>query len=262
MLEDAYTADGSADRDHWCIDNWDAVCAHIGAVQRITSAAASAQLLVALAVPTASPRSGPCSSTDSSTTRRSACWSPAPAAHRTRRATRTRRPPRHRPADLHHVAIPAATTPRCPDRRARPRRGAPHHLPRQGPPGQHHLRRTERHRRTVARMFIHDAQATEDRLDALADTVCPHDPRTREQRRADAISALAAGTDRLTCLCPEQDCPAAQNPPPSPVIIHLVAHLDPTTQAPPPRPDPRGTPARTRPTRAGSLRVSRVGRDR
>ena len=50
MLDDAYTADGSADRDHWCIDNWDAVCAHVGAVQRITSASASAQLLVALAV--------------------------------------------------------------------------------------------------------------------------------------------------------------------------------------------------------------------
>ena len=36
MLETAYAADGSADRDQWCLDNWDAVAAHIGAAQRIT----------------------------------------------------------------------------------------------------------------------------------------------------------------------------------------------------------------------------------
>ncbi|MCV7092948.1 13E12 repeat family protein, partial [Mycobacterium interjectum] len=38
-----------------------------------------------------------------------------------------------------------------------------------------------------------DAHALDRRLDALASTVCAHDPRTREQRRADALGALAAG---------------------------------------------------------------------
>ena len=33
MLEDAYAADGSAAREQWCLDNWDAVSAHIGAAQ-------------------------------------------------------------------------------------------------------------------------------------------------------------------------------------------------------------------------------------
>jgi hypothetical protein len=31
MLDAAYAADGSANRDQWCLDNSGAVCAHIGA---------------------------------------------------------------------------------------------------------------------------------------------------------------------------------------------------------------------------------------
>ena len=46
-----------------------------------------------------------------------------------------------------------------------------------------------------------DAHALDKRLTALAATVCEHDPRTREQRRADALAALAAGADRLGCRC-------------------------------------------------------------
>ena len=37
MLQAAYAIDGSADRDQWCLDNWDAVAAHIGAALRITT---------------------------------------------------------------------------------------------------------------------------------------------------------------------------------------------------------------------------------
>src|ERR1700684_1324272 len=42
-----------------------------------------------------------------------------------------------------------------------------------------------------------DAHAVEKRLNALSTTVCEHDPRSRQQRRADALGALAAGADRL-----------------------------------------------------------------
>ncbi|KZS61682.1 hypothetical protein A4G28_17870 [Mycobacterium ostraviense] len=38
-----------------------------------------------------------------------------------------------------------------------------------------------------------DAQVLDRRLSALAATVCEHDPRSRDQRRADALGALAAG---------------------------------------------------------------------
>ncbi|MGH3639276.1 MAG: HNH endonuclease signature motif containing protein, partial [Mycobacterium sp.] len=46
MLDAAHAADGSADREQWCIDNWAAVCAHIGATARLTSGTASSFLLV------------------------------------------------------------------------------------------------------------------------------------------------------------------------------------------------------------------------
>jgi hypothetical protein len=35
MLDAACAAAGSAERDQWCLANWGAVCAHIGAAQRI-----------------------------------------------------------------------------------------------------------------------------------------------------------------------------------------------------------------------------------
>ncbi|WP_369637339.1 DUF222 domain-containing protein [Nocardia sp. JMUB6875] len=39
--------------------------------------------------------------------------------------------------------------------------------------------------------------------------VCGEDPRTQNQRRADALVALADGTGRLTCQCGREDCPRA-----------------------------------------------------
>lgn len=72
------------------------------------------------------------------------------------------------------------------------------------------------------RLISTDAHALDARLDALAATVCPADPRTRKERRADAIGALAAGADRLTCRCQTPDCPAAGKPAPSPVLIHVI----------------------------------------
>jgi hypothetical protein len=68
-----------------------------------------------------------------------------------------------------------------------------------------------------------DARALDKRLDALAGTVCEHDPRSREQRRADALGALACGADRLGCRCGRSDCAAGKRPAPSPVVIHVIA---------------------------------------
>jgi Domain of unknown function (DUF222) len=72
-------------------------------------------------------------------------------------------------------------------------------------------------------LFSADAHALDQRLDALAATVCAHDPRTREQRRADALGALAAGVDRLGCRCRRPDCAAGKRPAASPVAIHVIA---------------------------------------
>jgi Domain of unknown function (DUF222) len=73
-------------------------------------------------------------------------------------------------------------------------------------------------------VFATTRQALDRRLDELARTVCDEDPRTIEQRRADALGALAAGHDRLTCGCDSADCPTAFAPrQPGSVVIHVVA---------------------------------------
>jgi Domain of unknown function (DUF222) len=84
-------------------------------------------------------------------------------------------------------------------------------------------------------LFSPDAHALDKRLNALAANVCAHDPRSREQRRADALGALAAGADRLGCRCGRADCAAGTRPAASPVVIHVIAEqatLDGTGSAP------------------------------
>ncbi|WP_304117126.1 DUF222 domain-containing protein, partial [Mycolicibacterium bacteremicum] len=78
------------------------------------------------------------------------------------------------------------------------------------------------------RMRATDAKITEARLNALADTVCPNDPRTARERRADATAAVAAGADRLTCLCGDPDCEGAgKDPRAGAVNIYILAGQDP-----------------------------------
>ena len=69
-----------------------------------------------------------------------------------------------------------------------------------------------------------DGIALDERLNALAASVCNADPRTTTQRRADAIDALVAGADRMACECGRADCAAGDKPPASPVVIHVVAN--------------------------------------
>lgn len=68
-----------------------------------------------------------------------------------------------------------------------------------------------------------DAMAFDQRLDALAVTVCTDDPRTRQERRADAAGALASGADRLSCRCGRSDCVAGDRPPAGAVVVHVIA---------------------------------------
>jgi Domain of unknown function (DUF222) len=78
----------------------------------------------------------------------------------------------------------------------------------------------------IGSLFTVDAHALDTRLNALAATVCEHDPRTKEERRADALGALAAGADRLGCRCGRPDCGAGKRAAPSPVTIHVIAEQE------------------------------------
>lgn len=69
-----------------------------------------------------------------------------------------------------------------------------------------------------------DAAVLDRRLNALADSVCRDDSRTTRQRRADALAALAEGLSTMTCDCGSADCPARGNEStPGQVVIHVVA---------------------------------------
>jgi Domain of unknown function (DUF222) len=69
-----------------------------------------------------------------------------------------------------------------------------------------------------------DAAAFDTKLNELAATVCPDDPRTKTQRRADALTPLAAGAATMACSCGSQACPAVTTETPSSqIVINVLA---------------------------------------
>ncbi|OMB77505.1 HNH endonuclease signature motif containing protein [Mycolicibacterium conceptionense] len=87
-----------------------------------------------------------------------------------------------------------------------------------------------------ANVDAEDAAALDQRLDAIADTVCEHDPRSRERRRAEAIGPLARLEAHLVCRCGREECPAAQKrAAANAAVVHVLAQqatVDGTSQAP------------------------------
>jgi hypothetical protein len=69
-----------------------------------------------------------------------------------------------------------------------------------------------------------DGAALDQRLEALAATVCEHDPRTKAQRRADACGVLGRGEATLACRCGSPECPATvERNAAAAVVIHVLA---------------------------------------
>ena len=69
-----------------------------------------------------------------------------------------------------------------------------------------------------------EAAALDRRLDQLAATVCRADPRTKPQQRADALIALSAAQTTMVCQCPAPDCLARDTEAaPGQIVIHLLA---------------------------------------
>ena len=79
------------------------------------------------------------------------------------------------------------------------------------------------------------SRARDRRLMQMAHGVCDDDPRTIAQRRADALGALAAGSDRLACQCGSPTCLASDDDGRAAgVVIHVVTDADVDTIAPDP----------------------------
>ncbi|WP_235581710.1 hypothetical protein [Rhodococcus sp. Leaf278] len=56
-------------------------------------------------------------------------------------------------------------------------------------------------------MTAPEAAAAWQLLEEMADTLCPKDPRGKQDRLCDAFMARMHGEPRLTCLCQREDCP-------------------------------------------------------
>ncbi|MGH3584602.1 MAG: DUF222 domain-containing protein, partial [Mycobacterium sp.] len=242
-LDTAYAADGSADREQWCIDNWAAVCAHIGAAQRITSGTASGLLMVGTVLRDRLPKV-------------QAVFAAGLIGYPLVRTIVYRSmlvtdPDAQRALDTALAEALQTWESMSQDRTEQ----AIDALIEKVDPLAVRRTQTEARSRSVdihvedgsglailfGALFAPDATALDGRLDALADTVCPADPRTKDQRRADAMGALAHGADRLMCLCDVEDCPAAANPPSTGMVIYIVAHQDTITgPVEPPRDAPQG----------------------
>ncbi len=82
-----------------------------------------------------------------------------------------------------------------------------------------------------ARMYAPDGAAFEQRVTDMAHSVCPDDPRAAEERRNDAMAAVATGTT-LRCECDNADCPGGrEGRPAKDVIIHVITTEDTLSKA-------------------------------
>jgi hypothetical protein len=242
MLDDAYAADGSTDRDQWCLDNFDAVAIHVGAAQRLTKGTAAHLLLIGLALTQRFPKVH-------------AVFADGLIGYALAKTIVTRAAD---PTALHDLdaALAEALREWVPMSKDRTEQTLDAFIVQFDP---YAVRRTQtdargRHVDVVvdegtgmaqvyATLFLHDAQTLDARITAMTATVCPNDPRTRDQLRADATGPVSLGADRMPCLCDREDCPAATLAPASAVVVHVVAHQD--TLTPETDPDPVDPPDST-----------------
>lgn len=225
VLQRHLCADGSAEREHWCQDNWNAAAAEIAAAQGVSVGVASHQLVIARALRVRLPRVAQ-------------VFAAGTISYRMVEAivarTRLIKDPEAMAAvdaeigarveQWTALSVPKIETaidywvdrydPFAVSRTETKARGrhVDVHDPDDGS-GTAYL---------DALLLSTDAAALDARLDAMATAVCEGDPRTVEQRRADALGALGRGDERLTCACGRDDCAASQLNPRAPVV-HVVA---------------------------------------
>lgn len=75
-----------------------------------------------------------------------------------------------------------------------------------------------------ARLTFEEGVAFDTRVDQIVATVCDDDPRTQEQRRADAMMAMSEGRMHLVCGCGGESCQVgASAEPATQLVINVIA---------------------------------------
>jgi hypothetical protein len=227
LLDQAYAADGSADREQWYLDNWGAVAAEIGAEQNITQGAASHQLLIATALRDRLPEVAELFAQGLVSYRVVSAITARTALVRDRDAQRA--------VDKAFADVLTGWAPMSEDKlnTAIDAIVAEH-----DPHGVYRTKLAAKGRNVqfdydgsgtatmFGTLFATHGKALEKRLNVLASTVCPGDPRTVEQRRADAVDSITRGLDYLPCLCGSDDCPGPTTPPNGNAVVYVVVNED------------------------------------
>ncbi len=76
-----------------------------------------------------------------------------------------------------------------------------------------------------ASLTLIEGAALDERVDQVSATVCGNDPRTKDERRTDALMAMSNHPTRLQCGCGESDCPASggEDKALGEVVLHILA---------------------------------------
>ncbi len=227
LLDQAYAADGSSDREQWYLDNWGAVAAEIGAEQNITQGAAAHQLLIATALRDRLPHVA-------------ALFADGLVSYRVVSAITARTAlVRDRDAQLAvDKAFAKVLRDWAPMSEEKLNNAIDAIVAGHDPHGVYRTKLTAKGRNVqfdydgsgmatmFCTMFATDGKAVEKRLNVLARTVCPGDPRTVEQRRADSFHSVLRGLDYLPCLCGSDDCPGPTTAPAGDRVVYVVVNED------------------------------------
>ena len=225
-LERMLAADGSLEREQWCLDNWDAVAASVAAAQNVSLGVAAHQLLIADALRQRLPRVAE-------------VFAAGALSYRMVAAVVSRTRLIHDPdalakVDTEIAAHVAGWGSLSVDKT---QTEIDYWVDRYDPAA---VRRTEYGARgryadvrkpqdgsgtadIEARLLASDADALDQRLNAMAQAVCEADSRTLDQRRSDALGAIGHGAERLVCQCGRPDCDAAGTQL-STVVVHVITH--------------------------------------
>ncbi|WP_431233309.1 HNH endonuclease signature motif containing protein [Mycolicibacterium psychrotolerans] len=222
----------AADRAQWCVDNWEAVAAEVGAELGISQGRASSQMDYGLQLIERLPRLG-------------AAFASGAIEYRIIIAAVFRTGLITDPEAL--AAVDAQLAEQAPGWNAFSREKTNQVIDwsvRELDPDAVRVARTaddDRHIEITAgtdglaeiwgRVRAADAAAFDQRLSQLGATVCRDDPRTARQRRADALGAWSAGAATMPCDCECGDCPASADSTsePTQIVIHLLGEANTVT---------------------------------
>ena len=224
-------ADGPTHSAHWSCDNWDAIAAEVAAVQNISHNLASSQMYLACALADRLPKVAALLADGTISLRLASAivWHTdlikdvdTMAVVDAALATDAER---YGPLSVSKTAqaIDAIVDRHDPGALRRARASAR---------GRHvDISPADNHTGTASlwgSLLATDAAVLDRRLIEMAHAVCDDDPRTIDQRRADALGVLAAGGEHLACACTTDECPARADTDPraTAVVIHVVTDAE------------------------------------